>query len=214
VSLPAASLWGAAAVAAAVPAGWGAALAGRRLAGSAQPPVALMIAIEALLAASAAEFGPLQALPALLVAGWLLGLLAVVDVLAFRLPDLLTAPLAVAGLLAGPRLLGQPLMDHVVGAAGGFGVLALLGWAYERLRGREGLGLGDAKLLGAAGAWLGWTALPMVVVLACAGGLAWAAARLLLRGRAGLAEPIAFGAPLCAAIWIALLIAVSGGGGL
>jgi len=214
VSLPAASLWGAAAVAAAVPVGWGAALAGRRLAASGQPAIPLMIAIEALAAASAAEFASSQALPGLLVAGWLLGLLGVVDVLAFRLPDVLTAPLAIAGLLFGPRLLGAPLMDHLVGAAGGFGVLALLGWAYARVRGRDGLGLGDAKLLGAAGAWLGWAALPTVVVLACAGGLLWAAARLVRRGRAGLEEPIAFGAPLSAAIWIVLLMAASGLGGL
>jgi len=72
--------------------------------------------------------------------------------------------------------------------------------------------LGDAKLLAVAGAWLGWTALPSVVVLACAGGLAWAALRLLRRGHEGLAEPIAFGLPLCAATWASLLLAAAGVG--
>lgn len=201
-----------AAVAGAVPAGWGGALAARRMAQSSAPPIVVMILIEAGVAASAAFLAPAGAVPALLVAGWLLGLLAVVDVLAYRLPDVLTAPLTLAGLVLAPRLLGALFMDHAIGAAAGYAVLAVLGWAYARVRGRDGIGLGDAKLLGCAGAWLGWAALPMVVVIACAGGLVWAAVRLVMRGRAGLAEPIAFGAPLCAAIWIALLMAVGGTG--
>jgi leader peptidase (prepilin peptidase)/N-methyltransferase len=207
------NLAGIAEMAGAVPVGWGSALAARRLAASIAPSVVAMIAVQGAVAASAVLLAPAAAVPGLLVAGWLLGLLAVVDVLAFRLPDVLTAPLAVAGLLAGPRLLGQPLADHLIGAAAGFAVLAGLGWAYARVRGRDGLGLGDAKLLGCAGAWLGWAALPMVVVLACAGGLVWAAVRLVARGRGALEEPIAFGAPLCAAIWMALLVAVRGGAG-
>jgi leader peptidase (prepilin peptidase)/N-methyltransferase len=89
--------------------------------------------------------------------------------------------------------------------------LAGVGEAYARLRGREGLGLGDAKLLAVAGAWLGWRALPVVVVIACGAGLGWAAVRLLMRGRTGLAEPIAFGAPLSVAIWICLILASTGG---
>ncbi len=105
-------------------------------------------------------------------------------------------------------MLSEPLADHAIGAIAGYAVLAGVGWLYRRLRGREGLGLGDAKLLAVAGAWLGWAALPTVVVLACAGGLALAAVRLLSRGRTGLAEPIAFGLPLCGAIWIVLLQAV------
>jgi leader peptidase (prepilin peptidase)/N-methyltransferase len=201
-------------VAGSVPVGWGAALAARRLASSTAPAVFAMIVVQGAIAASAVLLAPATPVPGLLVAGWLLGLLAVVDVLAFRLPDVLTAPLALAGLLAGPRLFGQPLVDHLIGAAAGFAVLAGLGWAYAKVRRREGLGLGDAKLLGCAGAWLGWAALPMVVVLACAGGLVWAAVRLAFRGRTALAEPIAFGAPLCGAIWLALLLAANGGVGL
>jgi leader peptidase (prepilin peptidase)/N-methyltransferase len=108
-------------------------------------------------------------------------------------------------------MLGDPLRDHLIGAAAGYLVLAGIAFAYARLRGREGLGLGDAKLLAVAGAWLGWRAVPIVVVIASAGGLAWAGVRLLRQGRAGLSEPIAFGAPLCAAIWVALVLAVRGG---
>ena len=200
------------AVLGAAPVGWVSALAARRLAETSAPPVLAMIAVQAAVALSAVLLAPASAVPVLLVAGWGLGLLGVVDVLALRLPDLITLPLGVAGLVLAPGLLGAPLKDHVIGAAAGYLVLALLGWAYARIRGRDGLGLGDAKLLAVAGAWLGWQALPNVVVLACAGGLAWAAIRLLQRGRAGLTEPIAFGLPLCAAIWASLLLAVAGAG--
>jgi len=197
-------------IAAAAPAGWAAHLAARRLTGVDRPGAAAMILVFAAVALSAVMGAPPEAAPILLGAGWTLGLLGVVDLLVLRLPDVLTLPLGVAGLVFAPGLLGTPLVEHLVGAAAGFGALAGLGWAYARLRGRDGLGLGDAKLLAVAGAWLGWRALPSVVVIACAGGLAWAALRLLQRGRAGLEEPIAFGLPLCAAIWASLLLAVAG----
>jgi leader peptidase (prepilin peptidase) / N-methyltransferase len=203
------NLAAAAEVLGAVPVGWTAALAGRRLAVSGAPALWVMIALEAAIALSAVLLSPATAAPILLIAGWSLGLLAVVDVLALRLPDIITLPLGLGGLLLGPRLLGTPLLDHVIGAAAGYAVFALLAWAYARFRGREGLGMGDAKLLAVAGAWLGWMALPIVVVFASAGGLAWVAIRLLRHGRAGLAEPIAFGAPLCAAIWVSLLLAAA-----
>ena len=170
-----------------------------------------MIALDLAVGASAVLAAPERAVPVLLIAGWALALLAVVDLLALRLPDAVTLPLGLAGLLAGPWALGTPRLDHVIGAAAGYGVLALLAWSYTRLRGREGLGLGDAKLLAVGGAWLDWTALPVIVVLACAGGLAWAAVRLLRRGREALSEPLAFGVPLSAAIWVCLLLAVSRG---
>ena len=71
-----------------------------------------------------------------------------------------------------PGLLG----DHALGALAGFASLAVIASVYRRVRGREGLGLGDAKLLAAAGAWLGWQALPSVVLIAAASGLALALA--------------------------------------
>jgi leader peptidase (prepilin peptidase)/N-methyltransferase len=198
-------------VAAAAPVGFGAALAVRRLAGVRTASVLAMILLEVAIALITVRLAPAASVPALLLAGWTLGLLAVVDILALRLPDILTAPLGLAGLVLAPRMLGDPLRDHLIGAAAGYLVLAGIAFAYARLRGREGLGLGDAKLLAVAGAWLGWRAVPIVVVIASAGGLAWAGVRLLRQGRAGLSEPIAFGAPLCAAIWVALVLAVRGG---
>lgn len=203
------NLAGALCLVAAVPVGWLAAKAASRLA-EARVPVAVMIGVEAGVALACVLLAPPGAWLALLAAGWTLGMLAAVDVLALRLPDLVTAPLGLAGLILGPPLLHAPLLDHLIGAAAGYAALAGIGFAYERLRGRDGLGLGDAKLLAVAGAWLGWRALPGVVLIACAGGIAWAAVRLIRRGRAGLAEPIAFGAPLCAALWVVLLSTAAG----
>ena len=55
--------------------------------------------------------------------------------------------------------------------AAGYGSLALVAWAYRRLREQEGLGGGDPKMFGALGAWLGWQPLPWVLVLAAGVGL-------------------------------------------
>jgi leader peptidase (prepilin peptidase)/N-methyltransferase len=137
--------------------------------------------------------------------GWVLVSLAVIDVAALRLPDAFTLPLLVAGLLVAALLPGRPVIDHVVGAAAGWGALAALAWIYRRARGRAGVGMGDAKLLGAAGAWLGWRALPGVILIACGLAFVWVGLRALTRGRAVLSEPIAFGAPLCLGLWITWL---------
>jgi leader peptidase (prepilin peptidase)/N-methyltransferase len=114
--------------------------------------------------------------------GWWLLLLAAVDLEHQWLPDKLTLPLLPAGLAVAWLGVGPPLPDRLIGAALGFGVLALIAWAYRRLRGRIGMGGGDPKLLGALGAWLGWQQLPFVLLGA---GLLGITAILLigLRGR-------------------------------
>jgi leader peptidase (prepilin peptidase)/N-methyltransferase len=106
------------------------------------------------------------------------------------------------GLLVSIYLPGRPFPDHVIGAGAGFAVLALLGWAYERLRGRAGIGLGDAKLLGASGAWLGWRPLPSLVLVACAVALVLVGVMAASKGRAAIQERLAFGGPLCLATWL------------
>lgn len=87
-----------------------------------------------------------------------------IDLRSYRLPDFLILPLIPAG-LAIASLKGWPL-DQALGAAIGYAVFYLIGEVYFRLRGVDGLGQGDAKLLAAAGAWLGATALPVVILLA------------------------------------------------
>jgi len=201
--------WTAGALAAAVPAGWVARRIVRHYA-EPPPPLALTLAATAAIFTWAAAVTPAVMVLALsLVLGWMLLTLALVDVRAFRLPDPLTLPLLAAGLVGAfllPDLLPDPpLWNHLAGAAIGYGVLAAIGWAFWRVRGEEGLGLGDAKLLGAGGAWLGWRALPSVLIIACLLAFALIAIRAAFQGPASVRRRIAFGAPLCAAIWVVWL---------
>jgi len=141
------------------------------------------------------------------IAGWMLLALAVLDARHFWLPDRLTLPLAVIGLTLGDWVLPAPFQDRMIGAALGYGLLFALAWGYERLRGREGLGLGDAKLLGAIGAWVGWQVLPLVLLAASMAGLLWA---LIARLRGEVVEGrtrLPLGTFLCLAVLPALILA-------
>jgi leader peptidase (prepilin peptidase)/N-methyltransferase len=138
--------------------------------------------------------------------GWWLFLLAALDVEHHWLPDRLTYPLLLAGLPVAWVGVGPPLDDRLIGAAVGFASLALIGWTYRRLRGREGLGGGDPKLFAAIGAWLGWQPLPWVLLL---GGTIGLLALLLmrLRGEAVAAtDRLPLGALLALAAWPLWLI--------
>lgn len=114
--------------------------------------------------------------------GWQLLLLAMLDLAHFWLPDRLTLALAASGLAVGGLASGASLRDRLVGAAIGYLALRLVERGYRAVRGRDGLGRGDAKLFGALGAWLGWTALPMVLLTASLLGLL-ATAIAAARGR-------------------------------
>jgi leader peptidase (prepilin peptidase)/N-methyltransferase len=152
----------------------------------------------------------LPAAPAMLAAllgWWLLGL-ALIDLRTFRLPDVMTLPLLTMGLLLAwlqpPGLPMPPLADSAIAAAGGWLALAVVAIGYSRLRGREGLGMGDAKLCAAAGAWLGVASMPWLVLLAALMGLALA---LLLHRRLEATSAIPFGPPLALAFWLLFLFA-------
>lgn len=129
------------------------------------------------------------------IAAFALITLAFIDLETGYLPDALTLPLAALGL--GVNAFGAfvPIVDALIGAAAGFLVFWAIGAVYRSMRKREGLGLGDAKLLAAIGAWTGWALLPIVIFVAAALTLAVAA----LRGRASAEEALPFGPGLCAA---------------
>ena len=78
---------------------------------------------------------------------WALLTLAAIDVLAFRLPDVLTLPLIAAGLLVS-LVVTKDIWAHVAGAIIGYCVFAAIGWAFARVRGREGLGSGRCQTCG------------------------------------------------------------------
>lgn len=119
------------------------------------------------------------ALTALLLAA--LTALSVIDIRTYRLPDWLTLPLIALGLGAA-GLLGETIWLHGLGAAVGYGALVALEKTYEKMRGRPGLGRGDAKLFAAAGAWCGLAALPLVLLAASVSALIWVVSLRLAAG--------------------------------
>ena len=137
-----------------------------------------------------------------LALGWTLLTMAAIDIRLYWLPDRLTLPLIPAGLLVTCLIDPAGLEDHAIGALAGFVAFAGIAWAYRHLRQRAGLGLGDAKLLAAAGAWLGWPALPGLVVVAAALALAIALVRAASGERLAAATRIAFGPYLALALWL------------
>jgi leader peptidase (prepilin peptidase)/N-methyltransferase len=92
--------------------------------------------------------------------------LSEIDRTTFRLPDALTIPLALAGLSAA-AVMGTGLLWHAVSAGIGFIAIVIVDHAYRAWRGVSGIGLGDAKLLAASGAWLGAEALLSVLFWSC-----------------------------------------------
>ena len=133
--------------------------------------------------------------------GWWLLLVGALDAEHHWLPDRLTLPLLVVGLIFAWLGIGPSLEQRLIGAAAGFAVLALVALLYRVLRGRQGLGGGDPKLFAAIGAWHGWVQLPFVLVGA---GLLGMAAVLLaaLRGRQiKSTDRLPFGALMALAAW-------------
>ncbi|MEP3227357.1 MAG: prepilin peptidase [Parasphingorhabdus sp.] len=96
--------------------------------------------------------------------GWLLLVLAALDAKHLWLPDKLTILLALLGLGSSFWINDPDIINRLIGGVSGFLGLFLIGWVYKIFRKKEGLGGGDPKLLGAIGCWLGWSALPLVVL--------------------------------------------------
>lgn len=157
--------------------------------------------------AAFAVFGPTAQALGAAIFGWALIALAVIDLETGYLPDAINYPLIAAGLAANATGLFASLVEALAGAAAGYVLFWAMAKAFERLRGKEGLGLGDAKLLAAIGAWGGWIILPAVVFAAAASTLV---VLVLARSRGGasaLDQPAPFGPGLCAAGFICLLLA-------
>lgn len=138
--------------------------------------------------------------------GWLLLPLALLDARHFWLPDRLNALLAVAGLLLAGPMLETSLADRWIGAVVGGGLLALVAWAYRRSRGIEGMGGGDPKLVAAIGAWLGWQALPLMLLFASLGGILWALVAQAKGDRPLGERQVPFGVFACTAAFVAVPI--------
>lgn len=131
--------------------------------------------------------------------------LGCIDLETQLLPDEITMPLLWAGLLAALAFGHVSPADAVIGAVVGYMALWMVYWGFKLLTGREGMGHGDFKLLAALGAWLGWQALPAVVLIASLAGLAYAAVGLVRRSIRR-DQPIPFGPFLATAGWVTLVL--------
>jgi leader peptidase (prepilin peptidase)/N-methyltransferase len=139
------------------------------------------------------------------VLGWLLLALAVTDWRVYLLPNPLTLALALSGLAATALIDPDGMADRIIAMVAGFAVFAAIAWLYRQLRHREGLGLGDAKLLGALGAWVSWQGLPSVVLYAAVSGMIAVLALSLLGRRLSATMRIPFGTFLALGGWIVWL---------
>lgn len=152
------------------------------------------------------QFGATWLTLALLALTWGLIALTMIDFDHQLLPDNITLPLLWLGLLVNTLLpdSGVSATDAVLGAVFGYLSLWSLYWAFKLLTGKEGMGYGDFKLLGALGAWMGWQSLLMIVILSSLVGAAVGISLLVFRGR-DRNVPIPFGPYLAGAGFIALL---------
>jgi leader peptidase (prepilin peptidase)/N-methyltransferase len=110
-----------------------------------------------------------------------------------------------AGLIVSFVMPLGPWRDHALGAVIGFAAFALIAWLYRRLRRREGLGLGDAKLSAAIGAWVSWQGLPTMLLWGSILGLAFAVGLSLLGRPLRLSDRLPFGVFLAAGGWLVWL---------
>ncbi|MAN46824.1 MAG: prepilin peptidase [Alphaproteobacteria bacterium] len=171
------------------------------------PLILTSLALLALVAISAMAFAP----PGILLwfslgLGALLVALSMIDLRTLTLPD----PLNLAVFALGALMVWQTRPDawphHLIGAFAGYTLLVMVEITYRRMRGRDGLGRGDAKLLGALGMWTGWAGLAPIMLVASVCGLL-AVGILSLTGRRTFdsTSAIAFGPFIALGGWIVWL---------
>lgn len=166
------------------------------------------------------SFRTLSIVPALVSVALAITMLAIaaVDARSFRIPDVLSLPAIPAGLLASGSLLNADVaaiadLAHVLAAIAGPALFLALREGYWRLRGREGLGLGDVKLAAVAGAWTGPQGLIDVILLGSIAALVLVlVGAALRRDRSGIgaATRLPFGITLAPAIWLVWWLMATG----
>ena len=152
----------------------------------------------------AAHFGVTWACAGALALTWSLVALTMIDFDHQLLPDTVTLPLVWLGLVFSLFAGMTTPEDAIIGAAAGYLSLWSVYWLFKLATGKEGMGYGDFKLLAALGAWLGWQALPAVIMLSAVVGAVVGIA-LIVAQRLGRQVPMPFGPYLAAAGFIALL---------
>ena len=109
--------------------------------------------------------------------------LSFIDLDTKRLPDVITLPAIAVFFLAGFAVHDVAWLERAIGAAAGYLLVRIVADGYYYATGREGLGLGDGKLLAIVGALFGWRAIPAIVLLASLAGILISVPVLLLHRR-------------------------------
>ena len=149
--------------------------------------------VTALLSAAVAwHFGFGAQAASALVLIWMLVALTGIDIDTQLLPDTITLPLLWIGLGVNLFDIWTPLSSAVLGAMLGYGSLWSVYWLFKLVTGKEGMGYGDFKLLAALGAWFGWQAIPMMILLSSFVGAALGIA-ILVAKQQGRDTPMPFG---------------------
>jgi leader peptidase (prepilin peptidase)/N-methyltransferase len=131
-----------------------------------------------------------------------LAVLTVVDAKTRRLPDTVTLPLIGLGLIFNFWIYSHWIAP-LIGAVLGYGSMVALEVGYRRLRGRDGLGRGDAKLFAAGGAWCSAWLLPQISLIAATSALVFVALASLVKK-----QPVTGNVSIAFGPWLALGIAV------
>ncbi len=127
------------------------------------------------------------------------------------IPDVIVLPLMWIGLimsafypLYGSTTLFISPRDAIIGAVAGYMIFWTVYQVYRLLTRKEGMGYGDFKLLAALGAWLGWQALPAIIILSAGVGAVVGILLMIFKGRDH-KIPMPFGPFLAAAGWLTML---------
>jgi leader peptidase (prepilin peptidase)/N-methyltransferase len=137
--------------------------------------------------------------------GWTLLALAAMDLRALVLSDYLTLPLIATGLAVIAWLDIERVPNHLAAAALGGLLIVAVAWAYRRLRARDGLGMGDAKLMAAAGAWVGLEGLGAVMLYGVAVTLILVLVKSASGDKVAAETAVPLGAGLAAGLWLVWL---------
>lgn len=138
--------------------------------------------------------------------GWSLLVLVLMDFRYLVLADIIVLPVLVVGIATSFAISEAQGIAALAGAALGGGVSLAIRESYWWLRGRDGLGLGDVKLLAASGAWVAWQGLPSVVLIASVLALAVALpVAWSQEGRRTGELRVPFGAFIAVGLWIVWL---------
>ncbi len=148
--------------------------------------------------AAAWVFGPTVAMCGAVLLVWALIALTGIDIDTQLLPDSITLPLLWLGLVFNLFETFTSLESAVIGAIAGYLSLWSVYWLFKIVTGKEGMGYGDFKLLAALGAWFGWEALPLIIILSSFVGAAIGIALMVAQQR-GREVPMPFGPYLAGA---------------